>query len=144
MGENHTKAITGIGPSPIQHFNIVITMKNLSFFTLVLVFGTCNTSSEVSDGVSEVEKQLTTGTWFEKEHWLDDDKDGLLTIVQYDDDCNTNDEYRFGVNGNFTFNNGSKHCEPGFPISVSGAWNLARDETVLQWVFDFDNDTLYF
>lgn len=115
-------------------------MKNLAFFALLLIFGSCNSDSDLS----EVETNLTAGAWLEKEHWLDEDNDGVLTLTQYDNDCNLDDEYQFESGGDFAFNDGTNLCEPDFPISVSGKWNLQNNETELLLVSDFDNDTLHF
>lgn len=127
-----------IYPERLQHF--ITAMKNLAFFVSLLILGACNSDSNPS----EVESKLTAGVWLEKEHWLDEDNDGMLTLTEYDNDCNTDDEYHFESGGNFKFNDGANLCEPGFPVAISGNWQLSNNDTYLQLVFDFDNDTLYF
>jgi hypothetical protein len=115
-------------------------MKKTAFFALLLVLGACNSDSSPS----EVENKLTAGVWLEKEHWLDDDNDGVLTLTEYDNDCNTDDEYHFESGGGFAFDDGTNLCEPGFPVAVSGNWYLRNNDTELQLIFDFDNDTSHF
>lgn len=116
-------------------------MKKIIFALLLpLAFGACKKDSTAT----ETEKKLVAGVWTEKEHWLDEDNNGALELAQYDNDCNTDDEYRFESGGNFSYNDGTNHCEPDFPIAIEGEWQLQNNDTELQWVFDFDNDTLHF
>jgi hypothetical protein len=115
-------------------------MKKLAIFALLIALGACNPEPDRS----EVETKLTAGAWLEKEHWLDEDNDGVLTLTEYDNDCNTDDEYQFESGGDFAFDDGANQCEPGFPVSVSGNWKLNNNDAELQLVFDFDNDTLHF
>lgn len=100
-------------------------MKTLLGFIILLLlplFWRC-TSTDSSD----TEKYLTAGIWYEEEHWLDDDGDGVLTLNTYQDDCNKDDEFHFDAGGAFSFNDGTNLCEPAFPVAVSGTWEL-RDK----------------
>lgn len=115
-------------------------MKKLIFFVSLFILGACNPDSKPS----EVENKLTAGVWLEKEHWEDEDNDGVLTLTEYDNDCNTDDEYHFASGGGFAFDDGANQCGPDFPVNVSGNWELNNNDTELLLVLDFDNDTLHF
>jgi hypothetical protein len=107
----------------------------VAFITLSIL-GACNSDE------SETQKNLTAGIWYQEEHWLDEDGDGTLTLYPYLDNCNQDDEYRFEEDGAFKFNDGANLCEPGFPVSVAGNWELRENDGQLHLFFSSSTDAI--
>ncbi|MCC6281900.1 MAG: lipocalin family protein [Saprospiraceae bacterium] len=99
--------------------------------------------SSCGDDENETESKLL-GTWIRQEYWEDYDVDGDLDEIEYDGDCDLDDEYKFVAGGVLEYNDGDINCEPGFPIAFSGDWELLNDFKELSLSFDGGSEIFYY
>jgi hypothetical protein len=68
---------------------------------------------------------LTSGKWLQKEQYEYDESSDDWT--PYGDVCETDNEWLFLSDGEFSYREGANVCEPDFPINFDGTWSLSPD-----------------
>ncbi len=108
----------------------------LSITMLVIALMGCSSKSSDSDedALSDV---LTASTWNSVTNLEDIDLDG--TFVEFGDDCEKDDEWKFKSDGNYTQQDTGEPCDGTGGFTADGTWFLENNDQTLVlrlWVDD--------